>query len=439
MRSFVSLVLLVNVLFANICFAVNVNIDFFKKFNDEYLIKYILETLENNHNLKEASYRVEQYRYEIKTQFSQELPQLSVGSAYLGAHFPKTDNSDFFFVRPNAYILPFRVNYEPDFLLKSHDKTKSKEKLYKAQLANQKSTYISLLSDVASAYFNVLLTDYLIKTQFEILKNKTKNLDLTNKKYKNGVISLLELNEYKKKLQNEQIYYDTLVKNQKTILYNLASLIGKSPDCINEIKRGKIEEIEYIENIPQIINSDLIYNRPDLIEIENKLKSAKIDITVAKKEFFPSFNINGLYSMDTATGGNFFSWNSAFALLIAGLTQDIFKGGYKIANLKIKKAKYGELFEQYKQADLNAIKEINNALNIIKQDLKNEKSTLYKLNLQDSNFNFSEKKLKQGTISKIEYLDEKSALDNSKQLWASSKATRLMDYVTLYKSLGGEL
>ncbi len=439
MRSFVSLVILVNVLFANICFAVNVNIDFFKKFNDEYLIKYILETLENNHNLKEASYRVEQYRYEIKTQFSQELPQLSVGSAYLGAHFPKTDNSDFFFVRPNAYILPFRVNYEPDFLLKSHDKTKSKEKLYKAQLANQKSTYISLLSDVASAYFNVLLTDYLIKTQFEILKSKTKNLDLTNKKYKNGVISLLELNEYKKKLQNEQIYYDTLVKNQKTILYNLASLIGKSPDCINEIKRGKIEEIEYIENIPQIINSDLVYNRPDLIEIENKLKSAKIDITVAKKEFFPSFNINGLYSMDTATGGNFFSWNSAFALLIAGLTQDIFKGGYKIANLKIKKAKYGELFEQYKQADLNAIKEINNALNIIKQDLKNEKSTLYKLNLQDSNFNFSEKKLKQGTISKIEYLDEKSALDNSKQLWASSKATRLMDYVTLYKSLGGEL
>ncbi len=439
MKKFFILILIANIFFINVSFANNVNIDFFKKFNDEYLLKYILETLENNHNLKEANYKVEQYRNEIKTQFSKELPELSVGSAYLGAHFPTTDTGDFFFVRPNAYILPFRVNYEPDFLFKSHDKTKSKEKLFKAQLANQKSTYISLLSDVASAYFNILLTDYLIKTQIEILKNKTKNLDLTNKKYKNGVIDLVELNEYRKKIQNEQIYYDTLIKNQKTMLYNFSSLIGKSPDCISDIKRGKIEEIEYTENIPEIINSDLIYNRPDLIEIENKLKSAKIDITIAKKDFFPSFNINGLYSMDTATGGNFFSWDSAFALLIAGLTQDIFKGGYKIANLKIKKARFQELFEQYKQADLNAIKEINNALNIIKQDSKNEKTTLYKLNLQDVNYNFSRKKFTQGTISKFEYLDEKAILDNSKQLWASSKATRLMDYVTLYKALGGEL
>ena len=158
MKIFFSLILIFNILLTNICFADSVNIDFFKKFNDEYLLKYILETLENNHNLKEANYKVEQYRYEIKTQFSKELPELSVGSAYLGAHFPTTDASDFFFVRPNAYILPFRVNYEPDFLLKSRDKTKSKEKLFKAQLANQKSTYISLLSDVASVYFNILLT-----------------------------------------------------------------------------------------------------------------------------------------------------------------------------------------------------------------------------------------------------------------------------------------
>ena len=438
MNKFLSFLLLISTLGQN-SFAYMLNIDFFKKFNDEYLFSYIVEALENNHDLKSANHRLEQFKYEINSQFSQELPSLSVTGAYLGAHFPKSDTGDFLFIRSNAFILPFQVKYEPDFLLKNHDKTKSKRKLYTAQLANQKATYISLLTDVAGVYFNILLTDYLIKKQIQVLKCKKENLSLTDKKFKNGIVSSIELNDYRKKYTNQKLLYDNLIKNQKTMLYSFAVLLGKSPDCINEIKRGKIENIEYQDTIPKCISSDTLLNRPDLVEIENKLKSAKIDIKVARKEFLPNFSINGIYAMDTASGGNFFSWNSVFAILLAGATQDIFRGGYKIANLKIKKAKYQELFEQYKQADLNAIKETNNALNLIKQDRISEKSTLYQVFLQNKICKSSQKKLKQGTISKIEYLDDKATLNSIQQLWASSKTARLVDYVTLYKALGAEL
>ena len=138
------------------------NIDFFKKFNDKYLEKYIVEAFENNHDLKQANYRVEQYRQEIKLKFAQELPSLSVGASYLGAHFPKSDLSDFFFIKQNSFILPFQVKYEPDFLLKTKDKTKSAQKLYKAQKANEKATYISLITIICDTLsFKVVVILYL--------------------------------------------------------------------------------------------------------------------------------------------------------------------------------------------------------------------------------------------------------------------------------------
>ena len=160
---------------------------------------------------------------------------------------------------------------------------------------------------------------------------------------------------------------------------------------------------------------------------------------VAKKDFLPSFNITGVLAFDTAGGGNFFDWNSSFAYLIAGLTQDIFKGGAKIANLKIKKARYYELFEKYLQADLNAIKEVVNALNFIEQDTKAQKNSEIQLNLEQQNFIATFRKLKAGTTSKIQYLQDKNALNQREQLFAYTKASRLADYFTLYKALGGQL
>ena len=417
--------------------AESVNISFFKNFDDEYLTCYIVKALENNHSLKAANKKVEQYRYEIRNAFSKELPELSVSSNYLGAHFPKGDGN--FLLKQNSYVLPFRASFEPDLLLKNKDKISSTKKLYKAQLANERSTYISLLSDVATAYINLLLSDYLIKKQEKIISDKKESLKLSNKKLKFGVIELIDFNKEEEKIKNEEIILDNLLKSRKTTLYNLCALVGESANNFDEIKRSKLEDFEYRNKIPNEISSDLIYQRPDLIEIENKLKSAKIDVTVAKKDFFPSFNITGYLVFDTAGRGNFFSWESSFAFLLAGLTQDIFTGGKKLANLKIKKARYEELFEEYKQADLNAIKEINNALNLIKYDNLVEEKSKKKLTLEKINYKKTTKKLLQGTISKIDFISDKNSLNQKEELLAISKANRLINYITLYKALGGEL
>lgn len=437
MKKILLLVLIFNFIFLNSAFSYCVNVDFFNRFNDTYLEKYIELALLNNHELKQANYKVEQYRNEIKTQFSKELPELSVSSNYLGAHFPKNDYN--FFLRQNSYILPLRASYEPDLLLKNRDKTKLQKKIYYSKLANQKGVYISLLTDVASAYVNILLMDYLINNQKKIIQNQLLKTTYETQKFKFGIINQTDLNETIEKLKNEEMIFEGLEKNLKTTLYNFSVLIGESPENFSEIKRGKIETFDYQKEFPKEINSNIIWQRPDIEEIENELKASKIDITIAKKEFFPNFNITGFLVFDTAGGGNFFSWNSSFAYLLAGLTQDVFKGGYKIANLKIKKARFQELVEKYKQTDLIAIKEINNALNIIDKDTVNQNLSKEKLELEKNNLKNASKRLQKGTISKYDFLENKITLKEKERIFISAKAMRLIDYFTLYKAVGGAI
>ncbi len=415
----------------------NINTDFFARFNDECLKEYIFQALSNNHDLKSIDEKVKQYRYEISSSLSNELPKLSVGSNYLGAKFPTGDTN--FLIKKNAYILPFIASYEPDFLLKNRDKTRAAKKIFESEVAKQKASYISLLSDVANGYINILLFDYLIKKQEEIVKNKTRNLVFNKQKFSYGVIDLINLSEEKEASELQKVLLNTFIKQRNSLLYNFATLISISPNCIKDIKRANLEDFEYQKEIPKEIPYEKIANRPDLIELENRLKSAKIDITIAKKDFFPSFNITGALVFDTAGNGNFFSWNSSFAYLIAGLTQDIFKGGAKFANLKIKKARFMELMEKYKQADLNAIKEVNNSLNLIKEDTKSNESLKKQVEFEKERFFATKKKYLVGSASVVEYLEDKNSLLQQEQLFANSKATRLMDYITLYKALGGEL
>lgn len=431
------LIILINFLYVQIASANSININFFTRFNDECLQKYIQQALDNNHELKQANFRVEQYRAEVKNAFSKELPELSVSSNYLGAHFPRGDGN--FLLKQNSYILPFRASWEPDLLLKNKDKIRSSKKLLKAQIENQRGVYISLLTDVASAYTNILLYDYLIQKQAQIVADKARYLKYKKAKYDYGTIDITDLNDASIDYELQLILYNNLVKQQKTTLYNFALLIGESAYNAEDFKRGKLEDFEYQQVFPKTIKSDLIYFRPDVIEAEQLLKSAKIDVTIAKKDFFPSFNITGFLIFDTAGKGNFFSWQSSFAYLLAGLTQDIFKGGAKIANLKLKKARYYELVENYKQKDLNAIKEINNTLNLIQQDTISENNTKKQLEFERKNFKSASRKYEQGVISAMDFLDTRNTLHQKEQLLAANKAARIVDYFTMYKVVGGVL
>ncbi len=425
--------------FSNGAFAIEkseLNVEFFDRFNDENLSYYINKAIDNNHSAKQATHRVEQYRQQVKYSFGRELPTFGVSANYLGIKVPELDN---FSLSKNAFILPFYVNYEADFLLKNRDKTKSKKKVYEVSKFNEKAIYLALLADVATVYTNICEYDELIKLANEQVEIYTKILSSNSKKLSRGTINTEQYNNSQKNLETAKINLQNLKKQQEVLLMQLAVLTGTSANEADNLTRGSFDKLEYCTKIPNEIDSDVIFSRPDVLAAESELEKAKIDIRIARKEFLPTFNITGLWVFNTIAPGSFFSWESSLAALLAGASQDIFTGGRKIANLKIQKAKYEELFEKYRQADLNAVKEVNTALCFIKHDSKIENNTLKKLDYELQNLNSAKRKLNQGTVSHPEYLSELSRVLSLQSEAVNAKNQRLVNYFTLYKTVGGKI
>ena len=425
--------------YSQVSYAVDVkelNIEFFEKFNDENLNCYIKEAIEKNHELKKAANSVEQYRQQTKYSLGQELPSLGVSANYLGVKVPELDN---FQLKKNAFVLPFTASYEADLLLKNRDKTRAIKKSYEAAKFNEKAVYLALLSDVATVYTNILRYDDLIKKQEEILKIQEEILNRNDKKFKHGVINLTDLNNVKKNVEASKSTLENLKKNRETAVMQLAVLTGNSAANTANMKFGNFDSFEYSGEIPKEVSSDIIFARPDVKAAEANLEKAQIDVRVAKKEFFPTFNIVGVWAFNTIAPGSFFSWESSLAAILAGASQDIFKGGMKVARLKMQKAKYEELFEDYNQTNLEAVKEVNTSLCIIKHDKQVEANTKSELGYELQNFGNAEKKLNQGVISVPEYLVAKTEFLESQTNFTQAKTQRIINYFTLYKAVGGQL
>lgn len=425
--------------YSQVSYAVDVkelNIEFFEKFNDENLNCYIKEAIEKNHELKKAAHSVEQYRQQTKYSLGQELPSLGVSANYLGVKVPELDN---FQLKKNAFVLPFTASYEADLLLKNRDKTRAIKKSYEAAKFNEKAVYLALLSDVATVYTNILRYDDLIEKQEEILKIQEEILNRNDKKFKHGVINLTDLNNVKKNVEASKSTLENLKKNRETAVMQLAVLTGNSAANTANMKFGNFDSFEYYGEIPKEVSSDIIFARPDVKAAEANLEKAQIDVRVAKKEFFPTFNIVGVWAFNTIAPGSFFSWESSLAAILAGASQDIFKGGMKVARLKMQKAKYEELFEDYNQTNLEAVKEVNTSLCIIKHDKQVEANTKSELGYELQNFGNAEKKLNQGVISVPEYLVAKTEFLESQTNFTQAKTQRIINYFTLYKAVGGQL
>ena len=74
----------------NLSFAKNyyINLDWFKNFNDENLMKYICLALENNKDILIAKQNILKSRQERNLLISDEFPNLNIGSDYLLLKIP---------------------------------------------------------------------------------------------------------------------------------------------------------------------------------------------------------------------------------------------------------------------------------------------------------------------------------------------------------------
>lgn len=409
-----------------------VNMNWWGNFNDDLLNEYIEKAVLNNYDLKMATINVEEYYQNVKLQFANELPSAVGGfgsGVFKAPSMTKTQS---------GFGLPIIVQYEADIFLKNHNKTKAVKKLYEGSKLDERAAYISVASAVGSTYFNIVNLDKMISLQEEIVKIRQEIYNLMLARNKEGLTSTADTIKANKALVAGQTDLIELKKNREKMLHQMCVLIGESPENASSIKRNSLDKMNYQLAIPTQIPSEIITQRPDYMRAELMVEKAGIDVKVAKKEFLPSINILGGALFNAGDIGSLFTTKNMLLGFGGGLMTPLFQGGSLIANLKLKKATYERILQDYYKTNLTAIQEVNDSLVASRLDKDKMAQTMKQYNLEKSDYKYNEKKFNQGTISKLDLIQHQENLLTIEKLVAQQKVECMTDAISLYKATGSK-
>lgn len=409
-----------------------VNMNWWGIFNDDLLNGYIEKAVLNNYDLKMATINVEEYYQNVRLQFANELPSAVGGFGPGVFKAPGMTNTS------SAFGLPIIVQYEADIFLKNHNKTKAVKKLYEGSKLDERAAYISVASAVGSTYFNIINLDKMISLQEQIVNIRQEIYNLMLIRNKEGLTSTADTVKANKALVAGQTDLIELKKNREKMLNQMCVLIGESPENANSIKRNSLDSINYQLAIPSEIPSEIITQRPDYMKAELMVEKAGIDVKVAKKEFLPSINILGGALFNAGDIGSLFTTKNMLLGVGGGLVTPLFQGGSLIANLKLKKATYERILQDYYKTNLTAIQEVNDALVASRLDKDKMTQTTKQYNLEKSDYKYNEKKFNQGTISKLDLIQYQENLLTIEKLVAQQKVECMTDAISLYKATGSK-
>lgn len=414
------------------------NLAWWKKYNDEYLVNNLIKLYENNYDLKNAALKVKENEQAVKMQFASELPYLGLsGQLYRELRSSLQQFGESMQIPSYAqynYYLPLTASYEIDIWGSNRLKTKSIKQNLEIIKQAERATYISLTSDFVTDYYNLIRADELLSIQNEIIKTQEEIVEKITDKHESGLCSVNEVLTEQRILTALKEERNRHIKTRDILIDSMRIYLS---DSSADIIRSSYEDIIMLNNIPLKYSSDVIENRPDYKQEEANIKRIGFDVKVAKREFLPKFIIFGqiglnAYHLDTL-------FNSASHMASAGILPsiDLFSGGKKIALLKLKKYEYEEALNNYQKTILNGIKDINSGLIEYKDAQENYKESTNRLNMQDKTYSLMKDKSKIGSASDLDVLYAKEAYLTVKKENVSNKINSLISTIGLYKAAGG--
>jgi len=402
-------------------------IEWTKLFRDTVLQRLIRTGLANNFDMLVAYSRIDQAMASFKIARAQVWPMISAtGNA---AANRMSSGSSGTVLEYQSYTATAGLTWELDIWGKLRRAKESERAKLMASRAYQQSVLITLVADIAITYFNILEFDNELAITKDNIQIREQSLELVRAKMIAGTASGLVVAQAEAELAYTKTQVPALEMQIGMAENALSILIGALP---GPILRGRpmLDQIEYPEILSPGIPSQLILNRPDVIEVEQMLVSANADIGVARASMLPTLGI-------TADIGTAFNTTNLVYSLVGNLTAPIWGQGRLRGNLRKAQAYREEMTFTYLKTIYTSLQETSDALLEVK---KQKEVTLSQKDLvaaAQTNFDLSNQLYNAGYASYLDVLDAQRRLFSAQINLSQSQNNELDAFVSLYKALGG--
>ena len=411
------------------------DLEWWKVFQDEQLQALIRTALEQNYDLRVAAARILQARSQVVIARSFQFPtaDLAVAAPYdrqTGGN--KTPNYETFL--PQGGL---SVAWELDLWGRFQRATQAARADLLATEDFRRTVVLTLISDVARAYFTLRELDLEMEISRRTLSTRADFLRLTKAREQGGVATMLDVR------QAEQLYFTaaaTIADLERSTEQqeNLISiLVGKYPEAIPRGRALTQQTLALAPPVPPGLTSDLLARRPDILQAEQQLVSANARIGEAKALLFPSVVISGFAGVGGAViNGSSFGPFGAFNALPT-ITLPFFNMGRLSANVDFNEARTQEALLRYQQAIQQAYGDVADALVGVRKRKEVREQNEASVVAQRDALRLSTMRYEGGVTSFLEVLVTERDLFDAELILAQSWRDEVLSVVQLYKALGG--
>jgi outer membrane protein, multidrug efflux system len=405
-------------------------------FKDDSLRALIQTALVNNYDLRIAVTRVQQAREVAAQAKAQFYPFVNYGAnvsggmnQFSGSLTPNGGKTE------GAFAAAISAAWEPDLWGRIRRLNESAQAQYLSTEQARRGVMLSLVSDVAQAYFELLG----LHLQLEIAKQNVASFARTTKlfqdRFNGGVASLLDVSRAEAAQATVAAYIPEIELQIGLKENQISILLGQNPASVTTT--SKLLDQVVPPEIPAGLPSALLERRPDILAIEQQVRSANAEIGVAQAAFFPQIGLTaflgrGSSPLSDFTLGKANAWSAA-----GNIAGPIYQGGALKANKRRAIAFWEQTKLQYEQAALNAFQDVSNAL-IARQQyegIRTEQSRAVKA--YETSVDVALKRYIAGKASYFEVLEAQQQLYPAQNALALTEKNRRVVIVALYRALGG--
>lgn len=408
--------------------------EWWRLFGDGTLTSLVEKSLQRNQEIAGASARLKQAR-EISNQArSLYFPDVNLG---LGAARSKSryrgpeSGSDL----SNTFSVPADLSYELDVWGKVRRQVESATASEAAARETVNAIRLSVAGEVAQTYWALRAADADRAVLDRTLEVRRKALELLTKRRDAGAISGLDLARAQTEVATAEADRIKLDQTRVELVNALAVLCGSAATGSSIPQNPALPKPP---SVPPSVPSELLRQRPDIRASERNVAAANADIGVATAAFYPSISISASGGLDSETLSNLFQSSSLVWSLGANALTPVTSQKWLRAQRAAAIAAHEAASADYRQTVLEALREVENALQgstILEQ---RQKAQDLALEAATKTFDLSAKRYKAGLASFLDVVDAERTRLDAERTANAIRAERLALTVSLAKALGGE-
>lgn len=406
-------------------------------FRDPQLLALIDVALNNNRDLRIAVDRVAEARALYGIQQSDQFPTIGAGANASLQSMPPQLRAGGSSAPSVSRVYQAGVGitaFELDLFGRVRNLTEAAYQQYLASEQARRTVHLSLVAQVAEAYFRLRSSEALRKLTEQTLQSRQNSYDLIKRRFEEGVAGSLDYYQAKSQLDQTRADLQQTRRNEQLAQNALLLLLGDSPR--NLPKSAPFGHDQLLAQIPVGLPSDLLERRPDIIGAEDNLLAANANIGAARAAFFPNISLTGMLGFASNAMGGLFTGSNRFWSFTPQLTTPIFGGGVS-GNLDLAKARKNIAVSQYEKTIQTAFREVADAL-AGEATYASQLDALRDLeNSAAESLRIARLRYDNGIDSFLQVQTAEITLYNAQQAFLQTGLNSLLNRVELYKALGG--